>query len=643
MNKIVHLHYFLLTACCCFLLFTTSATAQNYKWVKGGGSVDPMSPSAFWEHVTDICTDDNRNVYILSPVGDDDITADTFNMPTSFFYGGSGSSTHQFVASYSCNGTMRWAKLLDAYHGASASFFKAIAYSDGSIYITATLVSDSNYLDPMASYKYFGYDTIVHNIYQSAFIVRYDTSGKLKWIRFIGQGDTYDWEGHNPIPTAMAVDGKGNIHDYIVVDSGIVIDPTFTTNQKGNYDLTYDTSGNLLNAVRMQIDSNWEIKTIVINKTSNIAYTVITYVPGGYYQDYISAYSPTGSQLWATDSTTVINGLAYDQKGHIYSAGLGYRASFTLNGVTVPRDKIDTAMVAVLFSMDTLGHVKKTFPFYAGIIGAFSSVAIVNDHAIAATGDLIGTFKYGNDSIITSSGSNPVMVVVDTTGRLIKLDWLHSGGSNDWGSAITSDNVGDVYIGGQIESSVHAGAFSYISHGGNTDYFVAKYGYNCNCTLATEPLSNFTYTGNGTVSFSYTGSSAPDSVKWDFGDGGSSSSLNPTHTFSDTGTHTVCLTVYACDSGTYCSSIHNNLSVNKIASLPQVSIYPNPFNDQLFIEHAGTGMHVTLYNIVGQQVYSGSITQEKQLINTATLKPGSYILQLSNPDGRRMSMTVVKQ
>jgi len=304
-------------------------------------------------------------------------------------------------------------------------------------------------------------------------------------------------------------------------------------------------------------------------------------------------------------------------------------------------------VLSVIVKFDTLGHVKKGFVFDGTTtsVTALIDVTLLPNGQIATNGTMAGTLKYGGDTIATPSGEgwNSVLAIIDTSGRLVKMEQLHGGGFYDEGNAITSDNAGDIYFGGQVESSVHAGAFSYSSHGGNTDYFVAKYGYNCNCTLATEPLANYTYSGNGTVSFTYTGSSSPDSVRWDFGDGTTSSATNPTHTFSDTGVHTVCLTVYACDSGTYCSTIHNNLSVNKIASLPQVSIYPNPFNDQLFIEHAGTGMHVTLYNIVGQQVYSGSITQEKQLINTATLKPGSYILQLSNPDGRRMSMTVVKQ
>jgi len=635
--KVLHLHHFLLTVCCC--LFITSATAQNYKWIKGGGSIDPMVTSGVDERVTDMCADENRNVYILSPVGDDDITADTFNMSTSFFYGGSGNSAHQFVASYNCNGAMRWAKLLDAYHATTAGFFKAIAYSNGSIYVTLAMRSDSNYLDPMASYKYFGYDTIVHNINQSAFIVRYDTSGKLKWIKFIGQDDIYNWY-HAPFPTTMSVDGNGNVHCYMVVDSGIVISPTLTPGQKGSYDLTYDSLGNLLNAVKMQIDSNWRIKKIAINKNTNTAYAV-AYYPAEGPSNYLAAFHPDGNQVWS-DTSIFYQDVKLDAHNNLYVVG-GGNTPFVIGGDTVKGAVTD--IIETIATMDTFHHVRKHFDVRFRKGDGIANLAVTPNGQLAATGDMFGTVLYGTDSITapSSEGDNPLVVIVDTTGRLLKLDQMHSGGFYDWGTAITSNNAGDIYIGGEIESSVSAGTFSYTSHGGNSDYFVAKYGYNCNCTLATEPLSNFTYSGNGTVSFTYTGSSSPDSVHWNFGDGGTSTSLNPTHTFSDTGTHTVCLTVYACDSGTYCVTLHNNLAVSKIAALPQVSIYPNPFSDELFIEHATAGMHISIYSIVGKEMYSGSITQEKQSISTAMLSPGTYILQLTNPEGQKMSMTIVKQ
>src|SRR5215213_3979634 len=62
------------------------------------------------------------------------------------------------------------------------------------------------------------------------------------------------------------------------------------------------------------------------------------------------------------------------------------------------------------------------------------------------------------------------------------------------------------------------------------------------------PVANFTGTPTTgpaplTVSFTDTSAGSPTSWSWDFGDGGSSTLRNPSHTYSDAGTYTVKLTV----------------------------------------------------------------------------------------------------
>lgn len=57
-------------------------------------------------------------------------------------------------------------------------------------------------------------------------------------------------------------------------------------------------------------------------------------------------------------------------------------------------------------------------------------------------------------------------------------------------------------------------------------------------------LADFSYTANGrTVIFSDTSIGSPTSWDWDFGDGDTSNARNPTHTYRQTGTYTVSLTV----------------------------------------------------------------------------------------------------
>lgn len=75
----------------------------------------------------------------------------------------------------------------------------------------------------------------------------------------------------------------------------------------------------------------------------------------------------------------------------------------------------------------------------------------------------------------------------------------------------------------------------------------------CNANFTAYPDTN----NIGVVYFSNSSTGSFTNVYWSFGDGSSSSSLNPVHTYSQQGTYIVCLTVYTntgCQSS-YCDSI----------------------------------------------------------------------------------------
>lgn len=69
-----------------------------------------------------------------------------------------------------------------------------------------------------------------------------------------------------------------------------------------------------------------------------------------------------------------------------------------------------------------------------------------------------------------------------------------------------------------------------------------------------------------------------------------------------------------------------------------ITVYPNPANNMLFIE--GDGIRkVTVYNALGQVVESGECTnQERVTLNTGNYEAGIYMLQI-----RIQNNTVRKQ
>ncbi len=62
-----------------FLL--TNVHAQQFKWVKGGGTTEDLTSAYSSESVQYMCTDPHGNVYALSVVGNNPIYADTFYSP----------------------------------------------------------------------------------------------------------------------------------------------------------------------------------------------------------------------------------------------------------------------------------------------------------------------------------------------------------------------------------------------------------------------------------------------------------------------------------------------------------------------------------------------------------------------------------
>ena len=82
--------------------------------------------------------------------------------------------------------------------------------------------------------------------------------------------------------------------------------------------------------------------------------------------------------------------------------------------------------------------------------------------------------------------------------------------------------------------------------GGNLDFVFSDFSYNPSSSPVFTPVANFTAnTTSGTtpvtVQFTDTSTNSPTSWLWKFGDGTTSTSRNPTHTYSTAGTYTVTL------------------------------------------------------------------------------------------------------
>ena len=76
-------------------------------------------------------------------------------------------------------------------------------------------------------------------------------------------------------------------------------------------------------------------------------------------------------------------------------------------------------------------------------------------------------------------------------------------------------------------------------------------------------------------------------------------------------------------------SNENTLLTNTIQE-NQISIYPNPFNDELFLNVVEESTKFELYSIGGQLLSNGNVSETQTKINTALLTSGMYILKIGD-------------
>lgn len=146
-----------------------------------------------------------------------------------------------------------------------------------------------------------------------------------------------------------------------------------------------------------------------------------------------------------------------------------------------------------------------------------------------------------------------------------------------------------------------------------------------------ETIAGFNYNANSLMRVSFTNKSA-NAIRhnWNFGDGQTSTAVDPVHTYSSAGVYTARLisTGAKCSDTTY-ARVNTALDPNTT----MFTVSPNPVPDKLYITSALFGRdnyQIQLVNSMGQLVYnqraSGEVTQS---IDVLGLPKGFYTLRIS--------------
>ena len=119
-----------------------------------------------------------------------------------------------------------------------------------------------------------------------------------------------------------------------------------------------------------------------------------------------------------------------------------------------------------------------------------------------------------------------------------------------------------------------------------------------------------------------------------------------------TGTDSVRAIVVATGTGCYDSIVTSApVSITGVAPATHVAtghatdmqVYPNPAQDVLYITHVATTVQYELQNIVGVTVLQGTFDQEHNTLQLTEIPAGIYLLQLTDAEGQRAVVRVVKE
>ena len=154
-------------------------------------------------------------------------------------------------------------------------------------------------------------------------------------------------------------------------------------------------------------------------------------------------------------------------------------------------------------------------------------------------------------------------------------------------------------------------------------------------TVSESPQCGFTYKDMGMRRVKFTPSNTTyDKYEWFFGEGGSSTDVEPVYQYLYIGNFNVKLRTTNI-AGCTCemtSRASATTAIQSFAGDTEISIYPNPSNGTFTVSNTeGRNMHAEIYDVLGNLVYSGQ-SDGSLLVDISTVSGGIYMIKVNIGD-----------
>ena len=528
--------------------------------------------------------------------------------------------------------TLAWAK---QFGGTSlANGHSIITDASGNVYTTGTFKGTVDF-DPGPSTS-----NLTSPSGSDVFTSKLDIAGNFIWAKRIGG------TGFN-IGYSIAVDNSGNVFTTGCFQGTADFDPgpnTFNMSASTNSDAfvsKLDASGNFVWAKQFIGANSTDEVSIALDASGNI-YTTGTFDgtadfnPGtntfnltsaGLTDVFISKLDPSGNFIWAKQlGGTAFHysySIALDGSGNVYTTGMfagtaDFDPGASTFNLTAPGTSVGNQDVFIS-KLDASGNFiwAKQFGGYGGY-----SINVDPFGNVFTTGHFYGTedFNPGSGTFnLTSSGNSDVFISkLDASGNFIWAKKI-GGSSAIRGNCITTDANGNVFTTGYFQGTAdfdpNTGNFN-LTSAGTQDIFISKL----------DASGNFRWANKlGGV-----GNDRGFCITVDISDNVFTTGMFRGTADFDPSTSSLNLTSYSAEDAFVHKMSQTAVGIIENTFSSQITIYPNPTNDQLTIESKNELQNLILIirNLMGQEVLRKNYPFINRIEMTLDGDKGIYFIEL---------------
>lgn len=449
------------------------------------------------EEAYSIVTDSQKNIYLLSTVGDINLNFDGVSDQN---YNTSSSTTDVALVSFACDGTFRWSKIIG---GQGVESFDDLAIDNqDNIYLAGRF---GVFPDPFDSQHIDDDVTISSNTtdYRTLVLIKYNSNGELQWYR----RPEPDIVGLSSFSSGLHIDSEGNLYWLVgVFAAGSYANGGFTVvdNVKPWYVLKYNSSGSFVSGTNLDLQTPSGFRSLEFYRNPNNDRFFVV-VRGG----------STDGSVWATvGAETVTRNLClacFDIDGEAlwkrenasYDANMSiFNLLFEGNDIFIGGSMLgfgfESFMGLTIPGFGAPGYLMRIDQNAAGMIwSTYHNRGAIGLGGLVMKGDEIGftdycsgtNFVWGSQTLNatgTNQGNDVLFARLNkNTGECLSLTKIPGNiGFDDYGCALAVDASGDYILGGNFSGTLtFDGGVQVTNNGGQSDFFVAKY-----ATQACSPL-----------------------------------------------------------------------------------------------------------------------------------------------------------